>query len=299
MALYAFDGTWNYDKPGADRDTNVRKFCEAYRGQKFYLAGVGTRFGKLGKIAGGISGAGGRSRVKKMVELFRSHARAGDTELDIVGFSRGAALALHFANAVEQKGTELTGGVTPRIRFLGLWDAVPSFGLPSIRFNIGWDLDLPDGVLKCFHAMALEERRHTFRLHRLEAKVADAMQEGRLFEIWFRGVHSDVGGGNKNPGLSAIALNWMFVKAVACGLPIDENAVANNAKRMHPAQPISVHEYDLIRQGFRTVRWNDQVHHSVTFRPDTRQRQHNNPPENVTLVNDAGVEVGRFLQAAA
>ncbi|MPZ20755.1 MAG: fructose-bisphosphate aldolase [Luteitalea sp.] len=299
MALYAFDGTWNSDKPGAERDTNVRKFCEAYQGAKFYLAGVGTRFGNVGKIAGGITGAGGRSRVKKMLEHVRSHARSGDTQLDVIGFSRGAALALHFANAVEQEGEQLTGTAAPRIRFLGLWDTVPSFGLPSVRLNIGWDLDLPDNVVKCFHALALDERRHTFRLHRLEAKVADAMQEGRLFEVWFRGVHSDVGGGNKNPGLSTIALNWMFAKAVACGLPIEGDAVAKNAARLRPERPISVHEYDLVKGRFRTVRWNDQVHYSVAFRNDTRQRQYNNAPENVVLVNDEGVEVGRFLRAAA
>ena len=294
MALYAFDGTWNKDKPGAEGDTNVKKFCEAYQQKSFYTPGVGTRFGKAGAIAGGITGAGGRTRVKDMLDSFKAQAKTGDVVLDIVGFSRGAALALHFANAIAKKGTQLAGGVTPTIRFLGLWDTVPSFGLPHIKFNIGWDLDLPDSVVKCYHALALDERRGTFRLHRLEARVADANQEGRLFEVWFRGVHSDVGGGNKNPGLSSITLNWMFANAVKRGLPIDPQAIADNAMRMRFDSPISVHDLDLIKTKFRTVRWDDRAHHSVMFRADTAKLQHNHPPENLALVDDVGDTAGVF-----
>ncbi|MGH9657644.1 MAG: phospholipase effector Tle1 domain-containing protein, partial [Bryobacteraceae bacterium] len=58
MALYAFDGTWNEDKPGADKDTNVVWFRDAYIGSQNYWEGVGTRFGLLGKLFGGITGAG-------------------------------------------------------------------------------------------------------------------------------------------------------------------------------------------------------------------------------------------------
>jgi hypothetical protein len=60
VALYAFDGTWNSDKKGAERDTNVVWFRNAYLGRVEYQKGVGTRLGRAGKVAGGISGAGGR-----------------------------------------------------------------------------------------------------------------------------------------------------------------------------------------------------------------------------------------------
>lgn len=60
MALYAFDGTWNENKPDDAEDTNVFKFKEAYQGNKFYVEGVGTRFGILGRVFGGIFGAGSR-----------------------------------------------------------------------------------------------------------------------------------------------------------------------------------------------------------------------------------------------
>ena len=286
MALYAFDGTWNVDKPGTEHDTNVVWFHEAYDGPTHYFKGIGTRFGEFGRIVGGISGAGGRDRVKEAVAAFDANQRKGDKTVDVVGFSRGAALALEFSNRVCDKGAS--------VRFLGLWDCVPSFGIASIPINIGWDLDLPDNVAKCFHAMALDERRIDFKIYRPDARVADADQEGRLFEVWFRGVHSDVGGGNDCPGLSSIALNWMFAKAARTGLPLKADVVGRNAARVTPLASISHHGFGLIEGRDRTVRWNDVVHSSVVFRPSDAMTHHNNPPANLAVVDDDGREAGRF-----
>ncbi len=277
------------DKEGADRDTNVRWFHEAYEGKGFVKDGVGTRFGALGGIVGGMTGAGGRTRVDEMFSELVQNLEAGDETIDIVGFSRGAALALHFANRIED-----IKPAPPPIRFIGLWDCVPSFGLASIDLNIGWDLDLPDNVGKCYHALALDERRHTFHVHRLSARVEDAGQEGRLFEVWFRGVHADVGGGNMNHGLSSIPLNWMFKNAIKSGLPIADAAVTKNAPRLKPSCKISEGpKYDLMKNRYRTVRWNDVAHESVKFAAGC-----NNPPEGLTLVNNEGGEVGKFKRGS-
>ena len=289
MALYAFDGTWNLDKPGSEHDTNVIWFHDAYTGPKHYFKGIGTRFGEFGKILGGVTGAGGRDRVRDAVDAFHDNRQAGDRVVDVVGFSRGSALALEFVNKVCDEHGD--------VRFLGLWDTVPSFGVAAIPLNIGWDLDLPDPVAKCFHAMALDERRIDFKLHRPDARVDDANQEGRLFEVWFRGVHSDVGGGNDCPGLSSIALNWMFAKALHLGLPIDPAAVTQNAGRMLPATSISTHGVGKVEGRDRVVRWNDYAHASVQFRPSVAGTHHNNPPDNVALLDDQGKEVGRFKRA--
>jgi uncharacterized protein (DUF2235 family) len=289
MALYAFDGTWNSDKPGSQHDTNVLWFRRAYKGECFYREGVGTRFGPFGQVLGGITGAGGHTRVHEALQQLEQHMEAGDSDIDVVGFSRGAALAVDFANRVNQLPAH------PTIRFLGIWDCVPSFGAASIDVDPTWDLDLPDNVAKCYHAMALEERRHTFHLHRLSARVEDADAEGRLFEVWFRGVHSDVGGGNNNPALSSIALNWMLMKAITCHLPIDADKVVENAARMKVGTPDSKGQwYDLIKNRFRVVRWNDSVHDSVTFSPE---RTYNNPPDGAILVDDAGASPGKFRRA--
>ena len=287
--LYAFDGTWNEDKDGNDRDTNVLWFREAYSGNATYWKGVGTRMGIAGEVAGGMTGVGGRSRVKEALSQLNRSVDAGDTDVDIVGFSRGAALAVHFANMVNDARPGL------KIRFLGLWDCVPSFGAPSIDWNIGWDLDLPDNVQKCYHALALDERRHTFHVNRLSARVDSSDQEGRLFEVWFRGVHSDVGGGNANPGLSSIALNWMLRKAVTCGLPMRPARISDNAARMKPGCRQSKGPwYDFIKQPYRAVRWDDDIHASVTYDKDG---DCNNPPDGADVVDDDGPTGIKFRRA--
>jgi hypothetical protein len=98
MPLYAFDGTWNLDKTGTEHDTNVIWFHEAYTGPKHDFKGIGTRFGALGHIVGGMTGAGGWDRVKEAMDAFDADQRRGDTLIDVVGFSRGSALAVEFAN---------------------------------------------------------------------------------------------------------------------------------------------------------------------------------------------------------
>jgi type VI secretion system (T6SS) phospholipase Tle1-like effector len=55
--------------------------------------------------------------------------------------------------------------------------------------------------------MSLDEVRATFALVRPER---DDLDEERHYEVWFRGVHSNVGGGYTDRSLSDIALAWMM-----------------------------------------------------------------------------------------
>ena len=120
MALYAFDGTWNVDEADEIKETNVLAFCKCLPldMRVFYLEGVGSRIGVIGKLLGGLAGGGGRFRIARAMEQLNQYFAEEDRTIDIIGFSRGAALALHFANQVqeEQSGAE--------VRFLGLWDTV-------------------------------------------------------------------------------------------------------------------------------------------------------------------------------
>lgn len=200
MALYAFDGTWNEDEPGTVKDTNVVKFRDAYLGEhKEYLEGVGSRGGRIGRFLGGLFGAGGRTRIAEMYDKLVANWQTGDHDIDIVGFSRGGALAVHFSNVVAKRGIRTDDNTliaTPDVRFLGVWDVVASFGIPINaivdfqEINIGWDLKIPAGVQNCCHALALDERRQTFVPTRLDAH----QNLDNVDEVWFRGVHSDVGG---------------------------------------------------------------------------------------------------------
>lgn len=143
------------------------------------------------------------------------------------GTDRGAALAVHFANIIGEKGVKLADGRVEkvRIRFLGVWDIVGSFGLSFDTFidfqdiNLGWKLDtIHNCVDNCYHAMALDERRETFNVTRLDPKH----KCNNIYEVWFRGVHSDIGGGNGNMTRSNIALQWMLEQGRNCGLPFNE-----------------------------------------------------------------------------
>jgi len=143
---------------------------------------------------------------------------------------------------------------SPRIRFLGVWDVVAAFGLGNLGddlLNIGHHLSLPKGNLQyCFHAMALDERRPSFLHTRLPGAC----------EVWFRGVHSDVGGGDGNSGLNDIALKWMMKKAKAAGLPIADEDIA--ALKPNPAAaPKQDHKLPLK---IRLISAIDRCHYTVS-----------------------------------
>src|SRR6187401_1903661 len=121
MALYAFDGTWNSEKDAGeyDRNTNVVRFKDLYAGTKFFNQGVGTKHGLVGKIAGGAFGVGGHERIEAAKKNMAKQFADGDRDIDIVGFSRGAALAVHFANVIAGDGVRVNGALErPPVRFL-------------------------------------------------------------------------------------------------------------------------------------------------------------------------------------
>lgn len=266
MALYAFDGTWNQDKADSIEDTNVVKFRDTYAGNFEYVEGVGTRFGLAGRILGGILGFGGFVRTREMYDKLVTHWGNGDRDIDVIGFSRGAALAVNFCNVISKLGIRSGHDLVqePEIRFLGVWDVVGSFGIPiDLGFdfqetNIGYDLSVPAIVQHCFHAMALNERRQTFNVTRLD--VAD--QSENIEEMWFRGVHSDVGGGNRNIALSNIPLQWLMEKGRECGLPIRESDLDSLNADKDPMAPIGTN-FDPIKNPRRTVQPTDLFHPSA------------------------------------
>jgi uncharacterized protein (DUF2235 family) len=159
---------------------------------------------------------------------------------------------------------------------------VPSFGIPGNDVNLGYVLTLPPSVNKCFHAMALDERRGTFKVQRVVTTMNDATALGRVYEVWFRRVHSDVGGGNRNIGLSSIALHWMYKRAKSCGVPIPDSEIQRQAANMNPAAAISENR-DPIKDPYRPIPWTDVVHHSVTYREGAY-----NPPQGLQIVDDDG-----------
>jgi hypothetical protein len=293
MALFAFDGTWNEAKTSEDpqyTNTNVYRFFEAYRqhsGTKdFYVAGVGTRFDLLGRVLGGVFGLGELPRLNEAYAHLCTQWAAGDHVIDIVGFSRGAATTLDFCDIIRERGireqdSETVVEKTPQIRFLGVWDVVPAFGLANLGLdlNIGHHISLPKSSLKyCFHALALDERRPSFVVTRLPGAC----------EVWFRGVHSDIGGGNENRGLNDITLKWMMEKARAAGLPIAESDIAD----LQPDPSTAPRLKKELKVPVRHISKVDRKHYTVSPLADCI-----NPPNTCALESEQDEKTASELSA--
>lgn len=287
MALYAFDGTGNEDQVDDAFDSNVCDFFQAYddplknddaseeRGS-LYQKGIGQLARtRAGDALASAFGFGGHKRVRRAMDRLENNIEAGDTTIDIVGFSRGAALAISFANEINSK---MRGRP---IRFIGVWDIVGQFGAPGEFINAGHNLHFPPNVDHCFHAMAMDESRLLFPLTRL-GKGRNTSP--KLEEVWFRGVHSDVGGGNGNRGLNWIALNWMYKAAKRAGLPMNDAAIAKNLADKAAAQQISAHKLDAGR--IRLFFAQDLLHSSVQLTPGITGRPHNNPTFACATIDD-------------
>ena len=274
MALYAFDGTWNEEKDAGryDLNTNVVRFKDLYDGKKFFYQGVGTKHGTAGKFIGGAFGVGGHDRIEDAKRDLSRQLAAGDRDIDIVGFSRGAALAVHFANVVGDGIRVGDATEVPPVRFLGVFDIVAAFGIPIDiglsfnRINLGYKLGLAKVVKQCYHAIALDESRKAFRPTRVRGGC----------EVWFRGVHSDVGGGNNNHALNDITLRWMLHKAIASGLPMKTDCVGTGCTRANIDGKIG-NNFDKILSRPREPKPDDRFHYTVGTRP-----KHVNPPDPCT-----------------
>jgi len=114
------------------------------------------------------------------------------------------------------------GSESVPIRFLGVWDTVGALGVPDDLAILNLldkthdytfhDTELSDSILTARHAVAIDEQRASFQ-PTLWTKV-----EGRDVEqLWFPGVHSDVGGGYAETELSDGALKWMIDEASGRG----------------------------------------------------------------------------------
>ena len=111
-----------------------------------------------------------------------------------------------------------------QVRFLGVWDTVKSVGWFNWRAQFQqarWPFTrkVPNVEIGR-HALSIDERRRPYLEYRFDRDEARSGE--RLRELWFAGVHSDVGGQFLDDHrLSDIALKWMVDEAVAAGLLID------------------------------------------------------------------------------
>ena len=114
----------------------------------------------------------------------------------------------------------------PEIEFLGVWDTVAAYGGPIIELTraidvIIWPLTMDDfrlhkGVKCARHALSIDDRRDAFlplpwdELFEKQEVESGRVPPNRLRQVWFAGMHSDVGGGYSDETLSFVSLVWMI-----------------------------------------------------------------------------------------
>lgn len=252
-----FDGTMN-DQSVPDKFTNIFKLSTLYPQTlgsnltgvtpscRIYIRGVGTAPNELRAASDTATGWGGEERINGVVyaivqflerfkSLFGHHPQT--VKFDIFGFSRGAALARNFVNAVLQNffTSEFTTTypLTMEIEFLGLFDTVASIGIPGNEKNPGYALHVPLDKIKTktIHLVAEDELRDDYDLTSILSEPLfhssrDYFSE-KAEEIVCPGVHADIGGGyisgyehgSSNNQLALYYLNLMRNKAIDCGVP--------------------------------------------------------------------------------
>lgn len=141
------------------------------------------------------------------------------------------------------------------IRFLGVWDTVDAYGMPVDELKIAidekiWpmsfaDRDPPVQIRTIRHALSLDDERPTFRPVLWNEVIKDwdhpddqtkqtRLGPDKIQQLWFAGVHANVGGGYPDDGLAFAALDWMMTEAHAEGLRFIEWIREEVAARVNP-----------------------------------------------------------------
>ncbi|WP_319549567.1 DUF2235 domain-containing protein [Desulfogranum marinum] len=146
---------------------------------------------------------------------------------------------------------------TKNIHFLGVWDTVGALGSPygvvtrwivNKLFNCGFhNISLSSSIQSASHAISIDEHRWPFRPTRWQLSSAHNNHKDDFEERWFPGVHSDVGGGYAETGLSDIALDWMACRVCLRGLNLDLDRVSLPIFDPNPTQTIHNSQTFLYR----------------------------------------------------
>ncbi len=228
----------------------------------FYDRGLGTSWRR--KFSGKFFGRGISNNILECYEFIFDNYQSGD-QVFLFGFSRGATTVRSLSSFIDlfgilpksrpelikeayeiyatrnvrtqkDRADEFIGrNHTMRcpIKFLGVWDTVSALGIPIKAIDVVVDrlsifrhsfhnLRLSDNVENGRHALALDDERLTFHPTLWDKKLNEGQS---VKQVWFCGMHSDVGGGYKKEetDLSDVPLTWMLAEAKEQGLLIYDN----------------------------------------------------------------------------
>ena len=208
---------------GAGLDANImsayQKLCYCYTpGANIYLFGFSRGAYTVRSLCGFMSSCG----LLKIADLEPAEVWRRIERL----LKRGYRRKLETRGDWDAEGWMFHNapGANIPVRFIGVWDTVGALGIPDDMALLNLlddrnrytfhDTSLSKAVKTARHALAMDERRSSF-----QPTLWTDVPAGRdVQQLWFPGVHSDVGGGYRECGLADGALQWMIEEAAHCGL---------------------------------------------------------------------------------
>ena len=185
-----------------------------------YIDGMGTTRLHADSLRGAALGTGdtgvrarAQQALESLISAIKRKRRNGNPpavlELNLFGFSRGAATARHFASLLRQREEiakhflDEWGHVLVQVNFVGLFDTVSAEG--AVHRSDVEQLGLrfvDDSARRVFQLVALDEYRVHFALTTIDSAcraktTVDGIRQPMGFELGIPGSHSDVGGGYK------------------------------------------------------------------------------------------------------
>ena len=279
----------------------------------FYDRGLGTGWRRF---TGNVAGMGISQNIYECYKFIFDNYLAGD-DIFLFGFSRGATTVrslsafIHLFGILPKSRPELIKQAYKiykiedsverkqraddfvsrhhnqwvKIKFLGVWDTVDALGLPLKKLNtfIDWmpmfrhkfhNLTLSESVEHARQALAIDDERLIFhpKIWDKEIKAYQTMKQ-----VWFCGMHTDVGGGYKEQELSDIPLLWLIEEAKKASLKIypkhkvilnpDPNGFMHDSRKGFP----NTLYVKKVREWNPETHGKPVVHESVLMRKLNRQ----------------------------
>ncbi len=146
-----------------------------------------------------------------------------------------------------------------KIEFIGVWDTVAALGMPknmdltgAVSTTINWvfsrvdnifnffihhrayNFELTPNITRACHALSIDDSRTSFWPLIWDETTAEA-EDVAVDQVWFAGVHSDVGGGYPRQDMSNVSLLWVLEQAMgdAKGLKLNERALQEIRDRVN------------------------------------------------------------------
>jgi len=311
------DGTGN--EYGANNTNVVDMYKPIIRDREqiaYYDPGIGTfsvfgrNLGKtIGILMGQAFGFGLTENIEDAYNYLMDRYQPGD-KVFLFGFSRGAYTVRALAGMLHKVGLLQKGSVNLipyasevyntrgndqvaegfratyshvcKPHFIGVWDTVGSLGWWFGKRFFNTQLN-PD-VTNAYQAISIDEKRKKFPISLWDEDQLAPNQN--LVQVWFAGVHSDVGGWYEQRGLSDITLIWMLENAEKHGLRLKPGWQAD----LKPDPLGQIHEsregfWRLWRPAIRRIPEGAKIHSSVRIRMEAKKGYSPPLPARYTIVD--------------